>query len=101
MSCLAEFQNSTIFDHDFGFHCSTFDKSLKIVRVVFAKSWLNDGLIKRDPNKLGTRKAHPSAVGVAEDTIYIQFRVGFQTQLMGTTKNIHTVSKKHSHDIRP
>ena len=62
-------------------------------RVVFAKSWLNVGLIKRE-----TRKAHPSAVGVAEDAIYIQFHVGFQTQLMGTTKNIHTVTKKHTLD---
>jgi len=97
---LAEFQNSTIFD-DFGFHCSTFDKSLKIVCVVFAKSWLNNGLIKRDPNKLGTRKAHPSAVGVAEDTIYIQFRVGFQTQLMGTTKKHSHSKQKAFHDIRP
>jgi hypothetical protein len=31
VSRLAEFQNSTIFDRDFGFHCSKFDKSLKIV----------------------------------------------------------------------
>jgi hypothetical protein len=31
---LAEFQTPTIFDRGFGLHCSTFVKSLKIVKII-------------------------------------------------------------------
>jgi hypothetical protein len=50
-------------------------------------------LIKQDPNKLGTHKAHRSAVGVVEDTIYIQIPHQFSNSVNGDYKQ-HSHSKQ-------
>jgi hypothetical protein len=41
---LADFQTPTIFDHNFGFHCSTFYRSHKIMQMIIYTYYIHENV---------------------------------------------------------